>query len=142
MPLIAVLLGGLIGTGLRLGVDALVPHAAFPWSTLLANTVGSFVLALLVARVWPVAPEWLRVGLGAGVLGSFTTFSAVAVSFVSLVGAPDATGGWALALAYVGATLAAGLGAAWAGLTLGRRPAGAGRGAPRVRREVPPEATE
>ncbi len=119
MPLLAVLIGGVIGTGLRLWVDALIPHPddGFAWSILLINVVGAFALALLVARLWPVAPEWLRAGLGAGVLGSFTTFSAVAVSVVSLARA-DA---WAEAVAYLALTLVAGLGAAWAGLALGSR---------------------
>jgi fluoride exporter len=117
---LAVLVGGLVGTGLRLTVDALLPHgdAGFPLSTLLINVTGSFALGMLVARVWPVAPEWLRLGLGTGVLGSFTTFSAlVASSFLLTVsGLP------LIALAYVVATLAAGIGAALLGLRIGRRP--------------------
>ncbi len=86
MPVLAVLVGGLLGTGLRLGLSALFPaaDAEFPWATLLINVVGSFTLALLVARVWPTAPAWLRAGLGSGVLGSFTTFSAVIVSLLAL----------------------------------------------------------
>jgi CrcB protein len=86
MTLLAVLLGGLLGTGLRLAIDAALPHtdAAFPWSTLLINVAGSFLLAFLVARVWPTAPAWLRAGLGTGVLGSFTTFSALIVSLLTL----------------------------------------------------------
>jgi CrcB protein len=115
---LAVLVGGLVGTALRLGVDALLPHGddGFPWSTLAVNTVGAFVLGVLVARVWRGAASWLRAGLGAGVLGSFTTFSAVAVSFVSLGHA----GQWMLAAAWLVATLVLGLAAAWLGIRLGR----------------------
>ncbi|MEO8261146.1 MAG: CrcB family protein [Pseudolysinimonas sp.] len=114
--MLAVLVGGLIGTGLRLGIDALLPHAPsdFPVSTLLINIVGSFALGALVARVWPQAPDWLRFGLGTGVLGSFTTFSAVMVSLVSMMQAP------LLDLAYLAASLVGGLGAAALGLRLGR----------------------
>jgi CrcB protein len=117
MTLLAVVLGGLLGTGLRLGIDALLPHAddQFPWSTLLINVVGSFALAVLVARVWPRAAQWLRAGLGAGVLGSFTTFSALAVSLVALADA----GEWMLAAVYLAVTLVAGLLAAVLGLSLG-----------------------
>jgi CrcB protein len=63
--LIAVFLGGAIGTAIRLWLDALIPHSdsQFPLSTLLINIVGSFVLALFVTRLWPVAPHWLRSGL-------------------------------------------------------------------------------
>lgn len=117
--LVAVLAGGLIGTALRLAIDAALPHAddAFPLSTLIINTVGAFVLGALVARVWPGSPSWLKAGLGPGLLGSFTTFSAVAVSVVSL----SASGHGMPALAYLGLTVVLGLGAAGLGLALGGR---------------------
>ena len=117
MSLVAVLLGGILGTGMRLTLDAVLPHsdAQFPWSTLIINVVGSFVLALLVARVWPTASAWLRAGLGTGVLGSFTTFSALIVSLFTLTQA----GLPLLALVYLVVSLAGGLAAAFAGLRLG-----------------------
>jgi CrcB protein len=116
----AVAVGGLLGTALRLTLDTLVPHGddGFPVSTLLINIAGSFALGYLVARLWPVAPAWLRAGLGTGLVGSFTTFSALAVSLVSLVQADAA----AIAAAYLAITLVAGFAAAWAGLRLGQAP--------------------
>ncbi|CAN5151556.1 fluoride efflux transporter CrcB [soil metagenome] len=113
------MVGGLAGTGLRFAIDTLVPHtdSSFPLSTLVVNALGAFALGLLVSRVWPTAPGWLRAGLGAGVLGSFTTFSAFAVSLVSL----GAAGERMLALAYLAATLVLGFAAAALGLRLGRR---------------------
>lgn len=119
MPLLAVIVGGLVGTGLRLGLDALLPHAdaGFPWPTLVVNVLGAFVLGALVARVWASAPEWMRAGLGAGLLGSFTTFSAIAVSLVALADA----GEWAAAVGYLITTMVLGLAAAWAGVVLFRR---------------------
>jgi CrcB protein len=118
--LLAVLVGGMLGTGLRLLVDVLLPHDAtgFPVGTLLVNVVGAFVLGLLVSLAWPRVPAWLRAGLGAGFLGSFTTFSAV---MVSLVAQADA-GVWALAVGYLLASLVLGFAAAALGLRLGRRP--------------------
>ncbi|MCC6856209.1 MAG: CrcB family protein [Microbacteriaceae bacterium] len=115
--LLAVLVGGAVGTALRLGIDTVIPHGdtEFPVSTLVLNTVGAFALGMLVGRVWQAAPGWLRAGLGAGLLGSFTTFSALAVSLVSLT----AAGFGMLALAYLAATLALGLAAAALGLRLG-----------------------
>lgn len=119
--LLAVIVGGLLGTGARFALDGALVHAddQFPVSTLIVNVLGAFLLGYLVARVWPTAPTWLRAGLGVGLLGSFTTFSAVAVSLVSL----GAAGQWMPALAYLAATLVLGLAAAWLGLRLGR-PAG------------------
>jgi CrcB protein len=110
--LIAVVAGALIGTGLRLALDLTLPFA-----TVAINIIGSFALGYLAARLWPTAPDWLRAGLGPGLLGSFTTFSAFAVSVVSLIEA----GEWMSALAYLAVTILGGLIAAWAGLRLGSR---------------------
>jgi len=116
--LAAVVVGGLVGTGLRLGLDELVPHRVdeFPVSTLVINLVGAFVLGFLVARIWPVAPTWMKSGLGAGLMGSFTTFSALALGVVSL----SESGRLLTAVAYLVVTLVAGLAAAFFGITLGR----------------------
>ena len=117
--LLAAFVGGIIGTALRYGADALIPHTntTFPVSTLLVNVIGSFLLAVLVARVWSHASSWLRAGLGTGLVGSFTTFSAVMVSVV----AQAASGLWILAVGYLILSLALGFGAAALGLRLGRR---------------------
>ena len=117
--LIAVFLGGAIGTAIRLSIDALIPHSdsEFPLSTLIINVVGSFVLAILVTRVWPVTPDWLRAGLGPGLVGGFTTFSAVMVSMVTLAANSEIV----QALGYLGITLVLGFGAAALGFLIGRR---------------------
>jgi fluoride exporter len=116
-PVAAVLVGGATGSGLRLLVDLAVPHggAVFPIGTFLINLAGSFVLGVVVARVWPAAPEWLRAGLGPGLLGSFTTFSALALSAVELTNA----GAGLSAIVYVAASVIGGVAAAALGLRLG-----------------------
>lgn len=121
-PILAVLAGGVAGTALRLAVDVALPHggAVFPIGTFAVNLAGSLVLGLLVARLWPVAPEWARAGLGPGLLGSFTTFSALAVSAVELT----AAGSIGSAVIYVAASVVGGIAAAAFGLRLGSpRPA-------------------
>lgn len=117
--LLAVFVGGALGTAVRLGVDVIVVHHddQFPLSTLIVNVAGSFVLAILVSRLWPVTPAWVRAGLGPGFLGGFTTFSAVMVSMVTLASSSQIV----LALAYLAATLVLGFGAASLGFWLGRR---------------------
>lgn len=50
---------------------------ALPWGTLTVNVVGSFLLGLIMEgslRSTLLSPE-LRMGLGVGFLGGFTTFS-------------------------------------------------------------------
>jgi fluoride exporter len=117
--LLVVFLGGAVGTALRLVLDATIVHRdnEFPVSTLIINVVGSFVLAILVSRLWPVAPAWLRAALGPGLLGGFTTFSAVLVSMVTLAASSQVL----LALVYLAVTLVFGFGAAALGLWMGRR---------------------
>jgi CrcB protein len=110
-PLLAVFAGGLVGTSLRLGADALLGD---PIGTLIVNVAGSFVLGLLVSVLWSRAPEWMRAGLGAGLLGSFTTFSALAVVLLRLP--------LVQAAGYLVITLGLGFGAALIGLRIGRRP--------------------
>jgi CrcB protein len=118
--LIAVALGGVVGTGIRLALDLAIPHRIdeFPTSTLIINVIGAFALGLLAGWLWRRGiPEWLKAGLGAGLLGSFTTFSAIAAATVGLTMAGDG-GAAILNLAF---TVVLGLGAAWLGLVAGGR---------------------
>jgi len=124
LDLLAVFAGGLIGTTLRVALDLAIVHDLdeFALSTILVNTVGSFVLGVLVAALWWRAPGWVRVGLGPGILGSFTTFSALAISVVALA----RTGEIVVAVLSIVLSIGLGMLAAWAGLTLGARLAARG----------------
>ena len=114
--------GGVVGTGLRLTLDTVIPHtdAEFPLSTLLVNIVGSFVLGALVATLWRRAgtPNWLKLALGTGMIGSFTTFSALIASLVT----EAHHGQWMLAVLYLVLSLVLGFAAALFGLSVRRRP--------------------
>lgn len=107
----AVFAGGALGTAARALIDAAF-HPVAPWSTLAINVVGAFVLGLLTASVLPRAARWLRAGIGTGILGGFTTFSAVSVVAAEGLGDP-------VTLAYLALTLLLGIPAAWLGLALG-----------------------
>ena len=119
LPYLAVFAGGLLGTGLRLAADLALPHAddGFPWSTLIVNLVGAFTLGWLAGGLWtrPSTPAWLKAGVGSGVIGSFTTLSAVMGSLTIL----GREGEVALAAVYLGVSLVAGLALAAGGLKLG-----------------------
>lgn len=117
---LAVAAGGLAGTELRYGLGLAFPEpaGAMPWTTLGINVAGSFVLAALTT-VWMARPHtafWLRAGLGPGLLGSFTTFSAVLFSIDRLATA----GEHPVWMAYLGLSLLLGLGAAAGGWRTGR----------------------
>lgn len=130
---VAVFVGGLVGAGLRLGADLALPHAddAFPWSTLLVNLAGAFALGCLAGGLWrrPATPDWLKAGIGAGVIGTFTTLSALMASLVLLGHA----GEWWLGALYLAVSVVGGLALAGLGLALGARLA---------RQPVPREVTD
>ena len=124
----AVAAGGAIGTLLRAGLDAAMPNAAtgFAASTLLVNVIGAAALGVLVGWASPRLPGWARAGLGTGLLGAFTTYSAFAVSVVLLADGGREAG----AVISVALTLVLGLGAAVAGHVIGERLARGSRLAP------------
>ncbi len=130
----AVFAGGALGTAARLGVDLLLPHAAagLAWSTLVVNVLGCLALGVLTASVLarPGPPDWLRAGLGPGLLGGFTTMSAVAVA----LGQQLQQGLLLAAALQAGLQVGLSLLAVAVGLRLGRRippgPADAGGTAP------------
>ena len=101
---LAIAVGGTLGTALRLLVDASVPA---PWALVLVNAVGSAALLLLLLGVWPRrpgTPTWVREGLGTGVLGAFTTLSALSLVIATPTAVPTvATAGPVLVAATVGA---------------------------------------
>jgi len=123
LRLLLVCAGGALGAGTRYLVSTWAARsfgAEFPRGTLLVNATGSFVLALLFAlRGEALSPE-LRLFLGAGVLGGYTTYSSFNYETLALLeqGSP-----W-LATANVTLTVAGCLAAGLAGLAAGRWLAG------------------
>lgn len=117
--LLLVFAGGSIGTAMRLAIGLWMPdEGGIPLATLLVNVAGSLLIGVLAARL-PSAAE-MRVFLGIGVLGGFTTYSAFMTGTIALWAAAPL-----LAFAYAAGSLVLGLAAAAAGLAIGR-PRGSG----------------
>ncbi|WP_318241852.1 fluoride efflux transporter FluC [Arthrobacter pullicola] len=113
--------GGLAGSEARYLLTALFPPVpgAFDTTTFTINIAASAALGFLTSW-WlfrPTVPFWLRAGLGPGLLGSFSTFSALALSIETLL-VSGRHGTWLL---YAGLSTAVGLAAAGAGLAAGNR---------------------
>lgn len=117
MQMLLVALGGAAGSLARYGVGVAVARVfglAFPWGTLAVNVAGGLAMGVLAARVGP-ENEQVRLLLGVGVLGGFTTFSTFSLETVRLL--QQAPGN---AMLYIAASLVLAVGACWAGLVLGR----------------------
>ena len=117
--LLAVAAGGAIGAGARhlFNLQALRLFGPnFPWGTVGVNIVGSLLMGVLVgffAFKADLSPEW-RSFLATGILGGFTTFSAFSLDAANLMQRGD----MGLAFAYIGGSVAVGIGALFLGLFL------------------------
>ncbi len=115
-----VALAGAAGSVLRYGVAGFVDDRLGPTvlGTFIVNVSGALLLGLLLGITeerW-LAPPLVRTALAIGFLGAFTTFSTLAFETVDLA----ESGSLATAMLNVGGSVAAGLVAVYAGLTLGR----------------------
>ena len=86
---LAVAVGGAGGAVLRFWTNHWVRAwlgDGFPVATLIVNVSGSFVMGLLSAYLLDNAswPLWLKVALGAGMMGALTTFATFSLETVLL----------------------------------------------------------
>lgn len=105
-----VFLGGTAGTALRAGVSLAVPPVGqIPVAIAVINIGGAFLLGLLLERLQRSGDDTgrrrtLRLALGTGLLGGFTTYSALAADTVGLAGThPGAALGYAVGTLILGA---------------------------------------
>ena len=117
-----VALGGAIGASCRHLVNVLALRLlgpGFPVGTLSVNVLGGFLmggLAGFLALRYPGGGQGLRLFLGTGILGGFTTFSAFSLDAVLLWERGQLAG----AAAYVLASVALSVAALLAGLSLAK----------------------
>ena len=88
--LLLVMFGGAIGAGFRyhlgrVAVEQLGTY--FPWGTWIANLLGGLLAGFLAGFLIGEGPqgEPLRLFLGVGMLGGFTTFSAFSLETVGMI---------------------------------------------------------
>jgi CrcB protein len=113
---LAVVVAGGVGAALRFVVDVSVRRRTgerFPWGILVVNLTGAFALGLATPLVADEAWRWI---VGTGLLGGYTTFSAVAVTTALLA----EEGRSRIAISYAVASFAGSVLMAALGLALGR----------------------
>ncbi|MFF1876702.1 fluoride efflux transporter CrcB [Leifsonia sp. NPDC058230] len=123
-----VFVGGALGTTVRYLVSAVVPSVAgLPIATFGINVVGAFLLGILLEALALRGPDEgmrrdLRLFIGTGILGGFTTYSAFAVDADGLIVAQNIGG----SILYALATILIGALASVAGIALAARVGRAG----------------
>ncbi|MFI2563067.1 fluoride efflux transporter FluC [Paenarthrobacter sp. NPDC018779] len=113
--------GGVFGALARYGLGLLIPApGAWPLPTLLINLTGALALGALLEGLSRRGPDAghrrvLRLALGTGFLGAYTTYSTLALDTVHLLmGGCSSGAAW-----YVGLSLVGGAMATTAGIALG-----------------------
>lgn len=116
--------GGAAGALARYQLGRLVTHLtgpanAFPWGTLSVNLIGSLLMGGLLGlfargQIAGETAETLRLLVGVGLLGGFTTFSAFSAELVTMLH----RGQMVDAALYGAASLVAGMAALFAGLII------------------------
>jgi CrcB protein len=115
-----VAVGGAVGVACREAIILVVPSlGGIPVAILIVNVIGAFLLGLLVEALAQRGPDAgarrsARLLLGTGLLGGFTTYSALAADGALLLGADPASGAL-----YALGTLVLGAIAAFLGIALG-----------------------
>lgn len=113
------LVGGVFGTAAREGLTlAFPPVDGIPYAIFGINALGAFLLGLLLDALARLGPDEarrrrVRIMVGTGFMGGFTTFSALATDMAGLLGEGRISAGVAYGL---GTVLIGGL-ATWAGIT-------------------------
>lgn len=113
--------GGALGATCRWAMLERWPVGAgqIPWTVLVANVVGSYVVGVALAEQWthPWAGPLLRDGIGVGFCGGLTTMSTFALEAASLA----RSGHVPTAVIYTLVSVAIGIAAVIAGGATGRR---------------------
>lgn len=114
-----VMAGGAVGAALRYWVGRAaytLLGGGFPWGTLAVNLAGGLAMGMLAGWLGRFAAggEPMRLLIGVGLLGGFTTFSAFSLETVQMIERGDAV----LAGGYVVASVIGAVAALYLGLIL------------------------
>ncbi len=116
-------LGGVLGTAGREGLGLVIPTlGVLPLSTWCVNVAGAFLLGMFLEALSRRGPDEgrrrsIRLLVGTGLLGGFTTYSALATETVLLLNSGSI--GWAIGYS-IGTVVVGGV-ASWLGIVVAAR---------------------
>ncbi len=109
--ILSVGLGGALGAIARFSLAYFIAQRSavlFPWGTLAANLIGSFLIGVLYeGSTWLTIAPAVRAMIGVGFLGALTTFSTFTLETLNLVH----DGEWLFGVLNLAANLVLGFGA-------------------------------
>ena len=113
LAIVAVAVGGAIGSVSRYLVSSWFVGSGFPWGTMFINVSGSLAIGVVLQLALSRAglSPYVRLFFATGILGGFTTFSAYAFEIYAMASAERQ----AQSLAYALGSVAAGVTAAYVG---------------------------
>jgi CrcB protein len=119
--LAAIYVGGVLGALARVGMAQATSHGpdSWPWGTFAVNMAGALLLGYFFARLRDHPEDSLaHPFLTTGICGTLTTFSTVQLELFEMIDG----GHFAIAAAYLGATLLVGFFCVRGGIAIERRP--------------------
>lgn len=126
--LVAVVMGGFLGTLARYGIARLLGGVGDPWplGTFTVNLLGAFALGLLLHTLSGLGPDtgrlrWFRLVAGTGFLGAFTTYSTLAMDVIGGLTAPQSVAPRWVPFAYAASSVLLGLVCCGLGVLLAER---------------------
>ena len=105
-----------MGSMLRFGSSLLIGAKSFPFSTLLINITGSFIIGVVIAyslKNGAFSDNW-KLFLATGICGGFTTFSAFSFENLQLL----ENGKFGMFAVYITGSVLLGIAAVWMGFKL------------------------
>ena len=91
--ILLVFIGGGIGSSLRLLINWIIPSSQFPYSTLIVNLIGSFLIGFIVSYMIHeniLKSDYYYFSI-IGICGGLTTFSAFSIENLNMLKSNDIT---------------------------------------------------
>lgn len=118
LMLLAVGVGGALGTLARYVINVQTVQLLFPLGTLIENITGSFLLGILTGWVLnSTMNQIVKAGIGVGFCGGFTTMSTLSADFFVLIVKQE----FMVSFLYLGISLFCGVALAFGGYFIGEK---------------------
>lgn len=85
MMMLLIFIFGILGGLLRLFISNSINYDQFPYMILIINLLGAFFLPIWNNFLGQKVNSLLRVAIGTGFIGSFTTFSGITIDLIKFI---------------------------------------------------------